>query len=116
MGRTLIVLALVGVAILPAALPARGPGAESTTVEVPWRHGNADTFRAGSPEEGGRYSAVGSLPVTIHRVLHTFDMPLPDRRVLGMRLGFDPDALADARRQVATFLTAHGVMQATQSK
>jgi hypothetical protein len=43
-----------------------------------------------------------------------FDMPLPDRRVLGMRLGFDPDALADARRQVATFLTAHGVMRATQ--
>jgi dienelactone hydrolase len=50
------------------------------------------------------------------RAPHTFDMPLPDRRFLGMRLGFDPDALADARRQVATFLTAHGVMQGTQSK
>ena len=46
---------------------------------------------------------------------HTVDMPLPDRRVLGMRLGFDPDALADARRHVATFLSAHGVMRATQS-
>ena len=27
------------------------------------------------------------------RAPHTFDMPLPDRRFLGMRLGFDPDAL-----------------------
>ena len=67
MPRSLSVLALIGVAILSAALPAHGAGAESTTVEVPWRHGNAETFRAGSPEEGGRYSAVGSLPVTIHR-------------------------------------------------
>ena len=116
MPRSLSVLALIGVAILSAALPAHGAGAESTTVEVPWRHGNAETFRAGSPEEGGRYSAVGSLSVTIHRAPHTFDMPLPDRRVLGMRLGFDPDALADARRRVATFLTAHGVMRATQSQ
>ena len=43
---------------------------------------------------------------------HTFDMPLPDRRILGMRLGFDRDAAADARRQVVAFLTAHGVIQA----
>jgi hypothetical protein len=64
---SLSVLALIGVAILSAALPAHGAAAESRTVEVPWRHGNAETFRSGSPEEGGRYSAVGSLPVTIHR-------------------------------------------------
>jgi dienelactone hydrolase len=43
---------------------------------------------------------------------HTFDMSLPDRRILGMRLGFDRDAAADARRQVVAFLTAHGVIQA----
>ncbi len=290
--RGLIALALLGSAILLATLPAGGAGAESSMVEVPWRPGNTETFRAGSPEESGRHSAVGLLPVTIHRpaaevrapfvvllhgcgglghdamwarwvepwvdllgqhgvgtavvdsfaprgvsqvctrnpgvwavrraddaysarawlaeqpyvddghiavmgmsnggrtvlaalrttlrhpapfaagvalypgcqsdveetfyapllVLigradtvtparyceemkrrqppaapeltlvvyprapHTFDMPLPDRRVLGMRLGFDPDALADARRQVVTFLTAHGVMPATQSQ
>jgi dienelactone hydrolase len=286
MTRALIAFALGGAAILSAALPARGAAPEPTTVEVPWRAGNAETFRAGSPEEGGRHSAVGALPVTIHRpavegrapfvvllhgcgglghdamwaqwvepwvdllaqhgvgaavvdsytprgvsqvctrnpgawavrraddaysvrawleeqsyvdhghvavmgmsnggrtvlaalrtslrhptpfvagialypgcqsdvdgtfyapllVLigradtvtparhceemkrhqpatapeltlvvyprapHTFDMPLPDRRILGMRLGFDAEALADARRQVVTFLTAHGVM------
>jgi dienelactone hydrolase len=290
--RAVIVLALAGTVILSAARPVPGAGAESTTVEVPWRPGNAETFRAGSPEEGGRHSAVGSLPVTVYRpagegrapfavllhgcgglghdamwaqwvepwvdllgqhgvgaavvdsfaprgvsqvctrnpgawavrraddaysvrawlaeqpyvddrriavmgmsnggrtvlaalrttlkhpdpfvagvalypgcqsdaeetfyapllVLigradtvtparhcedmkrrqpstapdltlviyprapHTFDMPLPDRRVLGMRLGFDADAAADARRQVVTFLTAHGVMPATHSQ
>jgi dipeptidyl aminopeptidase/acylaminoacyl peptidase len=65
--RALIVLALAGTAILSAARPVPGAGAESTTVEVPWRPGNAETFRAGSPEEGGRHSAVGSLPVTVYR-------------------------------------------------
>jgi len=67
MPRSLSVLALIGVAILSAALPAHGAAAESRTGGVPWRHGNAETFRSGSPEEGGRYSAVGLLPVTIHR-------------------------------------------------
>src|SRR5262249_41430588 len=40
---------------------------------------------------------------------HTFDMRLPDRTVLGMRLGYDPQADADARRQVIDFLVAHGL-------
>ena len=40
---------------------------------------------------------------------HTFDMRLPDRTVLGMRLGYDPEADADARRQVIDFLVAYGV-------
>ena len=40
---------------------------------------------------------------------HTFDMRLPDRTVLGMRLGYDPQADADARRQVIAFLGAYGV-------
>ena len=40
---------------------------------------------------------------------HTFDMRLPDRTVLGMRLGYDPQADADARRQVIDFLVAYGV-------
>jgi dienelactone hydrolase len=42
---------------------------------------------------------------------HTFDMRLPDRTVLGMRLGHDPQADADSRRQVIEFLTAHGVVR-----
>ena len=42
---------------------------------------------------------------------HTFDMPLPDRTVLGMRLGYDPQAAADARRQVIDFLTAHDLVR-----
>jgi dienelactone hydrolase len=40
---------------------------------------------------------------------HTFDMRLPDRTVLGMRLGYDPQATADARHQVIDFLAAHGL-------
>jgi dienelactone hydrolase len=38
---------------------------------------------------------------------HTFDMRLPDRTVLGMRLGYDPQADADAQRQVMDFFAAH---------
>jgi dienelactone hydrolase len=40
---------------------------------------------------------------------HTFDMKLPDRTLLGMKLGYDADATADARRQVVDFLTVHGL-------
>ena len=40
---------------------------------------------------------------------HTFDMALRDRTVLGMRLGNDAEADADARRQVVAFLAAHGL-------
>jgi dienelactone hydrolase len=40
---------------------------------------------------------------------HTFDMALRDRTVLGMQLGHDAEADADARRQVVAFLTAHGL-------
>jgi hypothetical protein len=39
------------------------------------------------------------------------DMRLPDRSVLGMRLGYDAQATADARRQVIDFLTAHGLVR-----
>ena len=41
---------------------------------------------------------------------HTFDMRLPDRTVLRMRLGYDAEASVDARRQVVAFLTAHGLI------
>jgi dienelactone hydrolase len=44
------------------------------------------------------------------RAPHTFDMPLPDRTRLGMRLGFDGEATADARRQAIGFLTARGLI------
>ena len=40
------------------------------------------------------------------RAPHTFDMPLPDRTVLGMRLGYDAEAAADAHRRVSDFLLA----------
>jgi dienelactone hydrolase len=40
---------------------------------------------------------------------HTFDMNLPDRVHLGMRLGYDPQATEDARRRVIAFLKAHGM-------
>jgi dienelactone hydrolase len=41
---------------------------------------------------------------------HTFDMRLRDRTLLRMRLGYDAEATADARRQVVAFLTAHGLI------
>lgn len=40
---------------------------------------------------------------------HTFDMNLPDRVYHGMRLGHDPKATEDARRQVIAFLKARGM-------
>jgi dienelactone hydrolase len=40
---------------------------------------------------------------------HTFDMRLPNRTVLGMGLGYDPQAAADSRQQVIDFLTARGL-------
>jgi dienelactone hydrolase len=46
---------------------------------------------------------------------HTFDMRLPDRTVLGMQLGYDPQAEADARRQVIAFLTAYGLASKSAS-
>jgi dienelactone hydrolase len=45
---------------------------------------------------------------------HTFDMRLPDRTVLGMRLGHDADATNDARRQVIEFLKSNGVIPPAQ--
>jgi dienelactone hydrolase len=42
---------------------------------------------------------------------HTFDMRLPDRTLLGMRLGYDAQATADARRQVIDFLIAYGLVR-----
>jgi dienelactone hydrolase len=47
---------------------------------------------------------------------HTFDMRLPERTVLGMRLGYDPQADADARRQVIAFLAAHGLAASNASR
>jgi dienelactone hydrolase len=43
---------------------------------------------------------------------HTFDMRLPPRRVLGMRLGPDATATEDARARVHAFLTETGVIAA----
>jgi dienelactone hydrolase len=54
-------------------------------------------------------SAPALRLVIYPRGLHTFDMRLPDRTVLGMQLGYDPQAEADARCQVMDFLAAHGL-------
>jgi dienelactone hydrolase len=47
---------------------------------------------------------------------HTFDMRLPDRTVLGMQLGYDAQAAADARRQVMDFLVAQGLAASSASR
>ena len=44
------------------------------------------------------------------RAPHTFDMKLPDRTVLRMRLGYDADAAADAPQKVLRFLAEYGLM------
>jgi dienelactone hydrolase len=50
------------------------------------------------------------------RAPHTFDMPLPDRTVLGMRLGHDAEATADAQRQVLRFLAENGLRAAAPTR
>jgi dienelactone hydrolase len=58
-------------------------------------------------------AAAPELQLVVYpRGPHTLDMQLPDRTVLGMRLGYDADATADARRQVIEFLCAHGFLAA----
>jgi dienelactone hydrolase len=47
---------------------------------------------------------------------HAFDMRLPDRTVLGMRLGHDAQAEADARRRVIDFLAAHRLFAVGSSR
>ena len=47
---------------------------------------------------------------------HTFDMRLPDRTILGMKLGYDAEADADARRQVIDFLAAYGMVARTSGR
>jgi dienelactone hydrolase len=78
--------------------------------------GKADTVTPARVCERMKASQPASAPaltlIVYPRGPHAFDMRLPDRTVLGMRLGYDPDATADARRQVVAFLRAHGVIAA----
>src|SRR5882724_2865248 len=50
------------------------------------------------------------------RAPHTFDMRLPDRTILGMRLGYDAEAPADACRRVFEFLAAHALLRANEPR
>ena len=73
--------------------------------------GNADTVTPARFCEEMKRARPESAPelklVVYPRAPHTFDMRLPDRTVLGMRLGYDAQATADAPRQVIDFLAAH---------
>jgi len=75
--------------------------------------GNADTVAPAHFCEQMHAAQPASAPelrlVVYPRGPHTFDMRLPDRTVLGMRLGYDPQADTDARRQVIDFLAAHSL-------
>lgn len=54
----------------------------------------------------------GASPVTLvlyPNALHSFDVDLPERHFLGMHLGGDAAATADARRRVLAFLLAQGM-------
>jgi dienelactone hydrolase len=76
--------------------------------------GNADTVtpvRFCEQMKGAQPAAAPELKLIVYpRGPHTFDMRLPDRTVLGMKLGYDAQAHDDSRRQVIDFLTAHGVV------
>jgi dienelactone hydrolase len=76
--------------------------------------GNADTVTPARFCEEMKRAQPASAPdlqlVVYPHGPHTFDMRLPDRTLLGMRLGYDAAAAADAQRQVVTFLRAHAVV------
>jgi dienelactone hydrolase len=76
--------------------------------------GNADTVtpvRFCEQMKRAQPSRAPELKLIVYpRGPHTFDMRLPDRTVLGMKLGYDAQADADSRRQVIDFLTAHGIV------
>jgi dienelactone hydrolase len=77
--------------------------------------GRADTVApAAYCEAMQRAQPAGAAPkldlVVYPNAPHTFDMALPDRTSLGMRLGYDAEATADARRRVIEFLAAQGMM------
>ncbi len=82
--------------------------------------GNADTVTPAHFCEQMHAAQPASAPelrlIVYPRGPHTFDMRLPDRTVLGMRLGYDPQADADARRQVIDFLAAHGLAARSSSQ
>jgi dienelactone hydrolase len=76
--------------------------------------GNADTVtraRACEQMKAARPAGAPELTLVVYpRGPHTFDMRLPDRTLLRMRLGYEVEATADARRQVVAFLTSHGLI------
>jgi dienelactone hydrolase len=82
--------------------------------------GSADTVTPARHCEQMKAAQPAAAPelrlIVYPRGPHTFDMRLPDRTVLRMRLGHDAAATADARRQVVTFLTAHGLIAAGRGR
>jgi len=77
--------------------------------------GRADTVAPASYCEAMQHAQpAGAAPrldlVVYPNAPHTFDMALPDRVNLGMRLGYDAEATADARRRAIEFLASQGVV------
>jgi dienelactone hydrolase len=77
--------------------------------------GNADTVTPARFCEAMKRRTPAAAPdlrlIVYPRGPHAFDMDLPDRTVLRMKLGHDAPATADARKQVVEFLTAHGLVR-----
>jgi dienelactone hydrolase len=101
-----------------AAAIALYPGCQSDTASTFYAPvlvlaGRADTV---APvrycEAMKRSQSASAVPTTLGvypYAPHTFDMNLPDRVVLRMRLGYDAEATADARTRVIDFLEQHGI-------
>lgn len=81
--------------------------------------GKADTAAPARFCEQMKAAQDSSTPpvklIVYPRAPHTFDMRLPDRKLLGMTLGYDAQATADARRQVIDFLTVHGLVPGSRA-
>ena len=76
--------------------------------------GHADTVTPAhycEQMKAGQPASAPELTLVVYpRGPHTFDVRLRDRTLLGMRLGYDADATADARRRVVAFLIAQGLI------
>ena len=76
--------------------------------------GHADTVAPAhycEQMKAGQPASAPELTLVVYpRGPHTFDVRLRDRTLFGMRLGYDADATADARRRVIAFLTAQGLI------
>jgi hypothetical protein len=111
-------LGLLGILAVPdlasTKRQCRSDVASTFYAPLPVLTGSADTMTPARHYEQMKAAQPASAPelnlIVILAGLTPLTCGLPDRTVLGMRLGLDAEATADARRQVIEFLAAHGLI------